>query len=52
MFSLQPVILFSFVVLALAKPLDVPVVVPRQDGPLSPNQTVCGEIIVAAQNGK
>ncbi|KAF2190377.1 hypothetical protein K469DRAFT_746897 [Zopfia rhizophila CBS 207.26] len=40
----------SFVVLVLSKPLGGPVVVPRQDGtpgaPLSPEQTVCGDIIV------
>jgi hypothetical protein len=53
MFFLRSVALLWCATHALSKPFNAPIVVPRQDGaPLSAEQTVCGGIIIAAQQGK
>jgi hypothetical protein len=52
MLFVRPVAFLSFVAFALSKPLGAPVVIPRQNAPLTPDQTVCGDIIVHAKNGK
>jgi hypothetical protein len=41
----------SFVVLGWSKPLGGPIA-PRQDGPLLPEQTVCGDIVVHDRNSE
>ena len=46
----------SFAVFGLSKPFNRPVVVPRQNdapgAPLTPEQTVCGDIIVLTKHSK
>lgn len=38
---------------ALSKPLNVPAVVPRQEGaPLTDDQKICGDIIVFTRNSE
>lgn len=45
--------LLSLAQLAVSKPLDVSKLLPRQEGaPLTPEQRICGEIVINAQNGR
>jgi hypothetical protein len=53
MFFLRSVAILWCATRVLSKPFNAPIVVPRQDGaPLSVEQTVCGDIIIAAQQGE
>jgi hypothetical protein len=53
MFFLRSVALLWCAARVLSKPISGPLVVPRQDGgPLSPEQTVCGDIIVFTKQGE
>jgi hypothetical protein len=53
MLFLRSVALLGCAAHALSKPLNAPIVVSRQEGgPLSAEETVCGQIVVAVKNSK
>jgi hypothetical protein len=53
MLLVRPIAFLSFVVFALSKPHHVGNVVPQQAGSsLSPDQTICGDIVINANNGE
>jgi hypothetical protein len=53
MLFLRSVALLGCAAHVLSKPLNAPVIVSREEGgPLSAEETVCGQIVVAVKNGK
>lgn len=52
MLFVRAIAMLSILVLGSPKPL-LSGVVPRQDGaPLTPHQTICGDIVISAQKGE